>query len=126
MKQIILLTFILTLIGCSEKIDFSGKYNLETQYNQNSILIEKTSENEANFKMVCASGPPSYNTGELEGQLTVENNKAEFRTEFEFSNSFCGLKFEFFEDSLIVSYLEDGFDCGFGMNVYADGTYIKK
>ena len=66
---------------------------------------------------------PIANTGELDGEATITGDTAIYRsTEF----GTCNIEIKFVRAGLIkVTQEGSDADCGFGHNVYADGTYTR-
>jgi tetratricopeptide (TPR) repeat protein len=62
--------------------------------------------------------------GELEETVPVHDKKAEYSTK-EFTNKECLISMRFYEDRLEVKQTGDEWDCGFGHNVTADGTFQR-
>lgn len=64
----------------------------------------------------------SVNLGSASGQATIEGNVATFLPE---DTQGCKITMTFLPGKLVVKQDGNDFDCGFGHNVYADGTYRK-
>lgn len=84
-----------------------------------SVLIYPVNENSALFLLDINRGAPSYNSGQLFGEMKIEDNIGTYVD----PDLNCLLKFEFSANQLIVSYGEGQNDCGFGNGVYANNTY---
>lgn len=84
-----------------------------------SVLIYPVNENSALFFLDVNRGAPSYNSGQLFGEMKIEDNIGAYVD----PDLNCLLKFEFGTNQLIVSYGEGQNDCGFGNGVYAGNTY---
>ena len=69
--------------------------------------------------MAAADDSGMVNTGSADGFLQVENGAAMWRDDtFD-----CTLKFAITDDAVTIQ--QEG-PCGFGINVIADGRYVKK
>ena len=68
------------------------------------------------------------NTGEMLGNFVLKNNEgiSETVTSEEANPKICKLKFKVIGKKIEIEQLGDLFDCGFGWNVTATGTYIKR
>ncbi|MDQ3817673.1 MAG: hypothetical protein M3362_08290, partial [Acidobacteriota bacterium] len=69
------------------------------------------------------NGQLTANTGTADGMVTLKNNEATFVPE---GTQGCSISLKFAGNKLIVKQSGSDADCGFGHNVTADGTYIKR
>lgn len=74
--------------------------------------------NSVRFQLELSRGAPSYNSGWLEGEFELKGNTGTFRSE----DGACEILFTFRPAAVRLSYVEDRNACGFGHNVWADGT----
>jgi len=86
-----------------------------------SLMVYPLDEHSALFFLSLCRGAPSYNTGELNGKMTIKGNAVIYDYSDEYSN--CKLKFEFSPDSVKITTDEKRNECGFGFGVDADNTY---
>lgn len=144
MKKIIILLLAITCISCN-----STKTTSQTK--QSSILdtekytgvyfygddIEKgatgyitlfaETDSTVLFHISLNRGPKSYNSGELYERITLEDGKGTFQfTEYTYQEKSCKWDVSIKNDTLIISTIDDNYNCGFGHNVFADGTYTRK
>ncbi|HKC63422.1 MAG TPA: hypothetical protein VKB86_07285 [Pyrinomonadaceae bacterium] len=68
-------------------------------------------------------GELTANTGTGDGIVTLKDNAATFVPE---GTQGCSINLKFEGNKLIVKQTGSDADCGFGHNVTADGTYIKR
>ena len=68
-------------------------------------------------------GELTANTGTADGMVTLKDNAATFVPE---GTTGCSINLKFEGNKLIVKQTGSDSDCGFGHNVTADGTYIKR
>lgn len=68
-------------------------------------------------------GLQTANLGEGNGQATLIGNVATFKPE---GTTACTITLKFVGNKIIASQDGSDADCGFGHNVYANGTYIKR
>jgi hypothetical protein len=105
------------------KNEFAGIYALNRGNESGCMLaIDQAPDNKSSFGLECNRGAPSYNSGVLEGGITIKNGKAVYRTT-EFAGV-CEIKFTFTKNSVSLAQKGSDSDCGFGHGVYCDGTYI--
>lgn len=69
------------------------------------------------------NGELMANTGTGDGMTTLKGNVALFVPQ---ETQGCSIRLTFVGQKLIVKQTGSDFDCGFGHNVVADGTYIKR
>jgi hypothetical protein len=70
-----------------------------------------------------ANGEMTANTGTGDGMTTLKGNVAIFVPQ---DTKGCSISLTFVGQKLIVKQTGSDADCGFGHNVTADGTYIKR
>ena len=103
-----------------------GSYGDPTQTGPGGqVIIYALSDDSVLFYLDVSRGAPSYNMGSLYNRLTVGSDKCVFNKKLDYCESPCKLEFVFKDSILTVSTLENGYDCGFGGNVIADGVYKK-
>lgn len=88
-----------------------------------NIMIYPKDDTTILFHIDLNVGPPSYNSGQLFDTLTVKSNQAIYVNNENGSDSGCKWQVNFLGDSITIKTLDNANDCGFGGNVYADGSY---
>lgn len=88
-----------------------------------SVIVYPLTDSSALFYLDVCRGAPSYNLGQLWGQLSIKDNVGTYDSKIEDDDLNCVLKFEFSTENLKVTTDEKHDDCGFGHAVYADNTY---
>lgn len=89
-----------------------------------SVLVYPLTDSSALFFMDVNRGAPSYNMGQMQGEIKMINNTGRF--EYEGDEHFsCALKFEFSPNLLKVRTVDGQDECGFGFGVRADYDYKK-
>lgn len=89
-----------------------------------SVIVYPLTDSTALFFLDVCRGAPSYNLGQLFGQMTLNGNIGRYsEIEDEYFN--CAVKFEFSKDALNVTTEEGHGECGFGNAVYADNMYKR-
>jgi hypothetical protein len=69
------------------------------------------------------NGEMTANTGTADGMATVKSDTAVFVPE---GTQGCSIELQFAGKKLIVKQTGSDADCGFGHNVTADGTYVRR
>lgn len=77
------------------------------------------------FYVYTNNGAPAYNSGSIDGRISVHNGKAVFRTRFGDAETQCVLRFNFRGDTLTIVQDNDECECGFGHGVYLDDTFLR-
>lgn len=87
-----------------------------------SISIYPISSTKALFYLDVCRGAPSYNMGQLFGVMNIEGPNGTYENRLnEWMD--CSLQFVFSKKHVVIDYIEDGYNCGFGHAVYANNTY---
>lgn len=87
-----------------------------------SVTIYPLSDSSVIFYLDICRGAPSYNLGQLLGQMTVRNDSGIYElNDHEFVD--CRLNFRFTSEELKITTDAEHDDCGFGFHVYADNNY---
>jgi hypothetical protein len=110
-------------------VKYAGKYSFGTDIEKGrvgTIYIYPETDNTILFYIDLNRGAPSYNMGSLYGRVKITNNVGIFYTKLDDTNTGCKLSFTFTKDSLKIETFENGFECGFGYAVHADGTFKRK
>lgn len=89
-----------------------------------SIIVYPLNDNTALFYLDVCEGAPSYNLGQMFGQMTIKGNIGTYNSRLDDDDLNCLLKFEFKSGILKVTTNEGHDDCGFGYAVYADNSYM--
>jgi hypothetical protein len=146
MKTLILNTFLLFVcIGASSEVFaqrkavsgaevtgtfrsyFKGKY----KGNYNEILIRALGSNKLKIEMGLTypfqvNGEWSANVGEASGEAMINGDTAVFVSDYSTENNkACKITLRFSKPGTLIVTTENNLDCGFGLNVAADGTYKK-
>lgn len=146
MKRLILITFLLFVYtGASAEIFaqrqavsgaeatgtfrsyFKGKY--EGSYNE--VLIQALGGNKLKIEMGLTypfqlDGEWSANVGEASGEAVINGDTAVFVPDYSTEhNKACRITLRFSKPGTLIVTTENNIDCGFGLNVTADGTYKK-
>lgn len=88
-----------------------------------SVMVYPLTDNSALFFLEVCRGAPSYNLGQLFGQMTIKDNIGTYDSKTYGDDFNCVLKFKFTSQKLEVITESGHDDCGFGGNVYADHEY---
>jgi hypothetical protein len=88
-----------------------------------SVMIYPLLDNSVLFFLDICNGAPSYNLGQLFGQMTIKDNIGTYNANVNGGDFNCILKFKFTSEELIITTEPGHNDCGFGNNVFADHLY---
>jgi hypothetical protein len=123
---------------CLGQINYSGEYGYSFKPQgkppkdeagegpQGNLTLLKIDENVYRFWLDVNKGWPSYNMGEADGTITIKGDSAVSDNTYESAENKCLLHFYFKKDKVVIATDANGFDCGFGHGVYADGDYKRK
>ena len=101
---------------------YAGIYVMDLGNEAGGVLtVIQASDSKLKFDLDCTRGVPSYNSGAIQGTITVIDAKATFRTT-KYGGK-CEINFNFTEDGVYISQIGSDFDCGFGYGVYCNGKY---
>lgn len=115
--------------------DYRGEYSFENKYDDGSsesgtLDVIEQSANEITFNLFLVNyqlhtGRINKGKAKISGNIAVYENKLEFNDD----DGVCRLKITFIGDSATIETFDTiskDASCGFGMNVIADGVYVKK
>ena len=85
------------------------------------LVIEEPTR--VRFQLELWRGAPSHNMGFLEGTVTVKDGRGRFSSRE--AGMACDIDFTFQQDKVVVHQTGTDAACGFGHEVYADGTYKR-
>jgi hypothetical protein len=106
---------------------FKGKF--KGSYNE--ILIQALGGNKLKIEMGLVypyevNGELSANVGSASGQATIEGDTAVFvPDDTAADNKPCKITLKFSKPGTLIVTTQNNMECGFGLNVSADGTYKK-
>jgi len=103
---------------------FVGTYSFGDDMCENGcgeLLIHPNNDGTLQFYLSVNRGAPNYNSGAVKGNLIMTNPNTYIYTSNQFGS--CKLSFELNGNIIIVRTMENSNNCGFGYNVYADGSY---
>ena len=103
---------------------YTGTYTTGESENGSgcTLTVLQQYADEIEFELSCNRGAPSFNSGQAKDSLPLEGNKAVYSVSY-LRGKECEIKFEFQDASVNVTQLGDSPECGFGLGVYAGGTY---
>jgi hypothetical protein len=125
MKQIFIILFCGILSIC-EAYNLTGTYNTKNNGKIGcSLFILQWNNNLIEFEIWCSHGAPDYNQGIIHDTVKIINNNAIYRNlEFADSLDTCNITFSFHKNKIIIEQKGSFGACGFGGNVYCNGTYL--
>lgn len=102
---------------------FTGTWVFRGTAESGILLKTKQQGEDVRFQMEISRGSPSYDSGWIEGSVTLKNGKGVFH-----SNEFgpCEIAFEFNARSVRVIHPDMHVECGFGYHVFAEGKLTRQ
>ena len=117
---IILLCFSVNVLG--DNILLTGTYaDKQTSDSGCELKVKNLSNQKLQFELNCNRGAPSYNSGLAFGIIELIDRNASYTRKV---SGHCVISFKFNEKTVDVLQAGASSECGFGWNVYADGTYL--
>ena len=107
-------------------LNIGGTYSFGDNVEKGSVgtvIVYPLTKNSALFFLDVCRGAPSYNLGQLFGQMTIKDNIGTYDSKIDGEDFNCILKFKFASQQLEVITENGHEDCSFGGNVYADNKY---
>jgi hypothetical protein len=101
----------------------SYKYSFGEEGGSGNLQVQQIGNNKVAIGFENVTAAPGYNLAYIDKTiLKLINNQATYE-----NNEFGKCKFiiTFLENSAVVDYSENSFDCGFGHNAYVSGSYMK-
>jgi len=90
-----------------------------------SVMLYAESDSTMLFYIDLNHGAPNYHTGALYGRIKLIGDSAIFYAKFESGDTGCKWKLKFVKSKLMISTMEEQYDCGFGHLVAADGEFNR-
>ncbi|MDQ6785965.1 MAG: hypothetical protein M3033_03995 [Acidobacteriota bacterium] len=146
MKKLIFITLLLFVcVGASSEIfaqrkavsgaevtgSFRSYFKGKFKGNYNEILIQALGGNKLKIEMALtypfeAGGELSANVGEASGEAIINGDTAIFVPDgSDADNKPCKITLKFSKPGTLIVTTQNNINCGFGLNVSADGTYKK-
>jgi hypothetical protein len=107
----------------STSVQYGGIYSYgdtskDSETPNGTVYIYPENDSTALFYVYVCKGAPSYNSGSIDGRITIRNNKAVFQKRLAYEKMDCVLYFEFGENGLTIDEDEEDCGCGFGNAVF--------
>lgn len=118
--SILIFPFLVVTAGAN---DFTGTWEYHGPAESGMWLMTLQNGNEVRFQLEISRGAPSYNTGWIEGKFLLKGSSGIFQSS-EYGT--CAIKFEFKKSKVNLKEVNQSQECGFGYNVYAEGTLVKR
>jgi hypothetical protein len=147
MKKIIFITFLLfvcfsanseifaqrkAVSGAEVTGTFRSYFKGKAKGSYNEILIQALGGNKLKIEMQLTypfevNGEMSANVGEASGEAVIKGDTAVFVPDDAAAeeNNSCKITLKFSKPGTLIVTTQNNMDCGFGLNVSADGTYKK-
>ena len=108
-------------VELSTAASYAGEYSFNSEEDASgNVSINHLAGNTISFDLHINRG---HNSGEISGEVEITDGKGVFKND-EYGE--CILEFVFTDNSVTISHGEGGYECGFGMNVAANGTFVRK
>jgi hypothetical protein len=105
--------------------NISGKYSYQFGQKgyQGGIDIVGISKRLASFDISCVTSAPAFNVANVTADsIRIVNNTINYKDP---ESDNCQFKIRIFKDFLIIDYIDNKYDCGFGMNATVEGIFVK-
>lgn len=107
--------------------DITGSYYYAVGESGGNGSFDVLTENgdDLTFELLCVTAPPATHIAQLEEmEGEVKDNVLKVRMqEDQFID--CAFNVRFFKDFLVIDYVEEKTQCGFGHNAFVNGIYLK-
>ena len=98
-------------------------YSFGDEAGSGELKVMQESPTKITIVVDAVTGAPSYNMATIEKTtLTLKGNKAVYKND-DFGT--CKLLFTFGENTVRVDYVEGAYECGFGHNASASGSFVR-
>ena len=98
-------------------------YSFGHEAGSGELKVVQESPTKITIAVDAVTGAPAYNMATIEKtSLILKGNKAVYKNE-DFGT--CKLLFTFGENTVRVDYVEGAYECGFGHNASASGSYVR-
>jgi hypothetical protein len=113
-----------SLSGIASAADVTGTWEKKGRSGAGLWLLTQQDGATVRFQLELSRGAPSYNSGWIEGEFTLDGTTGVFRSS---ESASCTIKFKFRKSSVELQEPDDAWQtCGFGYNVHADGVLTLK
>lgn len=105
--------------------DLTGtyQYSYGEEAGSGEIKVVQISPDRIEFAVSAVTGGPAYNVAQLQKMaLELKGNQALYENK-EFGK--CRLRFVFVPNGIVVDYVDEAYECGFGNAATAAGSYIR-
>ena len=126
---IILLAFFCVENLIAQDFPYAGTYVYGTHPEggpKGTLKIYPTSPTTLIFHLNLNRGAPSYNSGELVGEIKIASNReGDFTIKKDSDLINCSLHFWFQNDTVFIRTNDKADHCGYGFGVYSNGDYKR-
>ena len=100
-------------------------YSYGEEGGSGSVDVTGFEEGNIFYELLCVTAPPATHIASLEeAEGIMMGNKVQVRmNEDEFID--CAFDIRFFKDFVVIDYVDDKMDCGFGHNAFVSGVFLK-
>lgn len=104
--------------------NFTGSWEYHGPAESGMWLKTEQHGKDVRFQLELQRGAPSYNSGWIEGEFQLHGTQGVFSSDLDSGR--CDISFRFSQKYVEISQDNNGYQCGFGYNVYAIGTLRLK
>jgi hypothetical protein len=127
MRGLIVLSIFVGLLAPGSAVaaeSLSGLWRIPGQKPYSELRTIDHGNGDVEFQFDLWGGPPAYNSGGMEGHLSMKEGRATFETtKYE---GVCRIDFEFAPKQVTVRQTAGSWaECGFGHNIVADGRFVR-
>lgn len=118
-------TTLSTIDSSFEPLGLSGAYRYQFGNDgaQGSVHIDELANNAYSASISCVTSGPAYNLADLKiDSFVFANNSYNYKMA-ETDN--CSFRIRIFKDFLVINYIGNQYDCGFGNNAFVEGVFLK-
>lgn len=123
-KLFLVLSLALAAQYASAEQSLTGSWAFKGPGNSGMWLKTYQKNRVVNFELEIHQGKPSNNTGWVAGIFEVNGSVGAFKAELD--GYLCEIGFRFLSDRVVITQKGDLSGCGFGHNVFANGTLKRK
>ncbi len=97
------------------------RYGYSEEGHQGYFVVKKINATTAQIEFQNVTAAPAYNQATVdEVKLPIKNNQIVYKMQKN-----CVFRIRFYNDVAVVHYINDQYDCLFGMNATVDGIYLR-
>lgn len=101
--------------------DGTYRYGYSKDGPQGYLAVKRINANTAQIEFQNHTAAPAYNQATVDSvKVPINNNQIIYKLETN-----CVFRIRFYNDIAVVDYVNEQYECGFGMNATVDGVYLR-